>query len=103
MEQQTFLLPVTLLDARVTTGNKGQLLPPVTIWKNAAHPTGPPQVGRSHITGPFCLVVTREEVLVSRAVALGCGILNSVPSSAPGSLWYSGKLLVLAKTLIYKL
>lgn len=40
---------------------------------------------------------------MSRAVALGCGILNSVPSSAPGSLWYSGKLLVLAKTLIYKL
>lgn len=55
-------------------------------------------MGRSRVTGPFRLVDMREEVLVSRAVAVGCGRLNSVPSSAPGSLWYSGKSLALAKT-----
>ena len=35
---------------------------------------------------------------MSRAAAMGCGRLNSVLSSPPGPLWYSGKVLALAKT-----
>lgn len=85
-----------LLNTTRCNSSHGQQMPISSTWDISAHPSSDPQ---KPCHKDFLLCWELE----SRAVVLGYGRLNSVPPSAPGSLWYSGKLRALAKAPFYKL